>query len=104
MKVRAVGEAAVRSVRVVRRRGRVYVVCATNPKHKQRQGFHTETVDGPSLSFPRPHSFLSPFSRSPSSHCSTATTTIHLPLTPRSSLRASPPPPSSPPNVIKEMF
>ncbi|CAI7735313.1 unnamed protein product [Closterium sp. NIES-53] len=47
MKVRASVKRLCEACRVVRRRGRVYVVCATNPKHKQRQGFHTETVDGP---------------------------------------------------------
>ncbi|CAI5953264.1 unnamed protein product [Closterium sp. NIES-64] len=48
MKVRASVKRLCEACRVVRRRGRVYVVCATNPKHKQRQGFHTETVDGSS--------------------------------------------------------
>jgi large subunit ribosomal protein L36 len=27
--------------KTVRRRGKVYVICDKNPKHKQRQGFHT---------------------------------------------------------------
>ena len=26
---------------VVRRKGRIRVICKTNPRHKQRQGFHT---------------------------------------------------------------
>lgn len=29
-----------RACRVVKRKGRVYVVCSENPKHKQRQGLH----------------------------------------------------------------
>ncbi|CAI5480392.1 unnamed protein product [Closterium sp. Yama58-4] len=44
MKVRASVKRLCEACRVVRRRGRVYVVCATNPKHKQRQGFHTDII------------------------------------------------------------
>lgn len=33
--------------RTVKRRGRVYVLCTANPKHKQRQGFSTFAYEGP---------------------------------------------------------
>ena len=29
------------SLQIVRRKGRVYVICKKNPRHKQRQGYHT---------------------------------------------------------------
>ncbi|KAK9798995.1 hypothetical protein WJX73_010658 [Symbiochloris irregularis] len=32
------------SCRFVKRKGRIYVVCKTNAKHKQRQGYHTAAV------------------------------------------------------------
>ncbi|CAI5477259.1 unnamed protein product [Closterium sp. Yama58-4] len=54
MKVRASVKRLCEACRVVRRRGRVYVVCATNPKHKQRQGFHTDIADSSS----QPTAFL----------------------------------------------
>jgi len=38
MKVRASVKRLCDGCSVVRRKGRVYVVCAKNPKHKQRQG------------------------------------------------------------------
>ncbi|MEK7577902.1 MAG: 50S ribosomal protein L36 [Patescibacteria group bacterium] len=37
MKVRASVKTMCRKCKIVRRRGRVYVICVT-PKHKQRQG------------------------------------------------------------------
>lgn len=37
MKVRASAKKICRQCKIVRRRGRVYVICS-NPKHKQRQG------------------------------------------------------------------
>lgn len=30
--------------RIVRRRGRLYVICKENKKHKQRQGYHTDAA------------------------------------------------------------
>ncbi|KAK6141275.1 hypothetical protein DH2020_024991 [Rehmannia glutinosa] len=33
----------------VKRRGRVYVLCTANPKHKQRQGMSTFAYEGPLL-------------------------------------------------------
>ena len=30
--------------RVVKRRGKIYVVCKRNPRHKQRQGIHTNAT------------------------------------------------------------
>eukprot|EP00850_Spirogloea_muscicola_P003363 SM000013S26532 [mRNA] locus=s13:846418:847025:+ [translate_table: standard] len=41
MKVRASVKRLCEFCRVVRRRGRVYVVCSASPKHKQRQGLAT---------------------------------------------------------------
>ncbi|TFK30422.1 hypothetical protein FA15DRAFT_6501 [Coprinopsis marcescibilis] len=38
MKVRASVKVLCDGCSVVRRKGRVYVVCSKNPKHKQRQG------------------------------------------------------------------
>ena len=43
MKVRSAVRRLCKNCRVVRRRGRVYVYCKKNKRHKQRQGFHTET-------------------------------------------------------------
>ena len=42
MKVRAAVKTMCKNCKTVRRRGVLYVVCKTNPKHKQRQGFHTD--------------------------------------------------------------
>ncbi|KAI8104339.1 hypothetical protein M9434_002897 [Picochlorum sp. BPE23] len=41
MKVRASVRRLCDACRIVRRRGRVYVVCKENKKHKQRQGYHS---------------------------------------------------------------
>jgi large subunit ribosomal protein L36 len=38
MKVRASVRLMCGKCRFVRRKGRLYVICAVNPKHKQRQG------------------------------------------------------------------
>ncbi|MEK7516367.1 MAG: 50S ribosomal protein L36 [Patescibacteria group bacterium] len=38
MKVRSSVKAICRDCKVVRREGRLYVICPKNPKHKQRQG------------------------------------------------------------------
>ncbi|HCX45181.1 TPA: 50S ribosomal protein L36 [Patescibacteria group bacterium] len=38
MKVRASVKKICNDCKVVRRRGRVHVICKKNPKHKQRQG------------------------------------------------------------------
>ncbi len=38
MKVRASVKRICESCKIVRRRGVVYVVCSSNPRHKQRQG------------------------------------------------------------------
>ena len=38
MKVRASVKKICDSCKIVRRKGRVYVICKKNPKHKQRQG------------------------------------------------------------------
>ncbi|DBA01689.1 TPA: hypothetical protein N0F65_010340 [Lagenidium giganteum] len=41
MKVRSSVKRMCDACKVVRRRGKVYVICDRSPKHKQRQGFHT---------------------------------------------------------------
>ncbi|PIR97845.1 MAG: 50S ribosomal protein L36 [Candidatus Colwellbacteria bacterium CG10_big_fil_rev_8_21_14_0_10_42_22] len=38
MKVQASVKKICNSCQTIRRKGRVYVICKTNPKHKQRQG------------------------------------------------------------------
>jgi large subunit ribosomal protein L36 len=38
MKVRASVKKICAQCKVVKRRGKLYVICPTNPKHKQRQG------------------------------------------------------------------
>jgi large subunit ribosomal protein L36 len=38
MKVRASVKPMCSSCKVIRRNGRVFVICSSNPKHKQRQG------------------------------------------------------------------
>ncbi|MGH2542960.1 MAG: 50S ribosomal protein L36 [Ardenticatenaceae bacterium] len=38
MKVRPSVKRMCANCRIIRRRGRVYVICSSDPKHKQRQG------------------------------------------------------------------
>lgn len=38
MKVRVSAKRICDSCKVVRRKGRVYIICSKNPRHKQRQG------------------------------------------------------------------
>ncbi len=38
MKVRASVTKICRHCKIARRKGRVYIICSANPKHKQRQG------------------------------------------------------------------
>ncbi len=38
MKVRASVKRICENCKIVRRKGRVYVICSSTPKHKQRQG------------------------------------------------------------------
>eukprot|EP00963_Diacronema_lutheri_P007666 scaffold662_cov364-Pavlova_lutheri.AAC.23 len=45
MRVKASVKRMCESCKVVRRRRRVYVVCKANPRHKQRQGYHTSAID-----------------------------------------------------------
>ncbi|XP_042384617.1 uncharacterized protein LOC121976502 [Zingiber officinale] len=46
MKVRASVKKLCEFCRVVKRRGRIYVLCTSNPKHKQRQGMSTFAYEG----------------------------------------------------------
>jgi len=46
MKVRSSVKKMCEFCQTVKRRGRVYVICSANPKHKQRQGFSTFAYDG----------------------------------------------------------
>ncbi|CAM8914567.1 unnamed protein product [Rhodiola kirilowii] len=48
MKVRSSVKKMCEFCKTVKRRGRVYVVCTANPKHKQRQGMSTFACDDPS--------------------------------------------------------
>ncbi|KAI3465546.1 hypothetical protein Pfo_022209 [Paulownia fortunei] len=47
MKVRSSVKKMCEFCRTVKRRGRVYVLCSANPKHKQRQGMSTFAYEGP---------------------------------------------------------
>lgn len=38
MKVQASVKRRCKDCKIIRRKGRVYVICKSNPKHKQRQG------------------------------------------------------------------
>ncbi|MBI2506660.1 MAG: 50S ribosomal protein L36 [Candidatus Colwellbacteria bacterium] len=38
MKVRASVKKICKNCQIIRRRGRLYVICKSDPKHKQRQG------------------------------------------------------------------
>ncbi|XP_022868234.1 uncharacterized protein LOC111387869 [Olea europaea var. sylvestris] len=49
MKVRSSVKKMCEFCRTVKRRGRVYVLCTANPKHKQRQGLSTFAYEGPLL-------------------------------------------------------
>ncbi|PSC73599.1 50S ribosomal L36 [Micractinium conductrix] len=44
MKVKASIKKLCEACRIVKRRGRLYVICKENPKHKQRQGIHTDAA------------------------------------------------------------
>uniref|UniRef100_A0A7N0U0E5 Ribosomal protein n=1 Tax=Kalanchoe fedtschenkoi TaxID=63787 RepID=A0A7N0U0E5_KALFE len=48
MKVRSSVKKMCEFCKTVRRRGRVYVFCSSNPKHKQRQGMSTFACEDPS--------------------------------------------------------
>ncbi|XP_059432789.1 uncharacterized protein LOC132166055 [Corylus avellana] len=47
MKVRSSVKKMCEFCKTVKRRGRVYVICTANPKHKQRQGMSTFAYEGP---------------------------------------------------------
>ncbi|KAG8364502.1 hypothetical protein BUALT_Bualt18G0003900 [Buddleja alternifolia] len=47
MKVRSSVKKMCEFCRTIKRRGRVYVLCSANPKHKQRQGVSTFAYEGP---------------------------------------------------------
>ncbi|XAR66893.1 hypothetical protein NMG60_11013265 [Bertholletia excelsa] len=47
MKVRSSVKKMCEFCRTVKRRGRVYILCTANPKHKQRQGMSTFAYEGP---------------------------------------------------------
>ncbi|KAL9326215.1 hypothetical protein ACSQ67_006860 [Phaseolus vulgaris] len=48
MKVRSSVKKMCEFCQIVKRRGRVYVICSGNPKHKQRQGMATFASEDPS--------------------------------------------------------
>ncbi|KAK3281268.1 hypothetical protein CYMTET_10937 [Cymbomonas tetramitiformis] len=45
MKVKSAVRKICEACRVVRRRGRVYIICSKNARHKQRQGLHTSNAE-----------------------------------------------------------
>ncbi|KAK8963085.1 hypothetical protein KSP40_PGU010345 [Platanthera guangdongensis] len=47
MKVRSSVKKLCEFCRTVKRRGRVYILCTVNPKHKQRQGISTIAYESP---------------------------------------------------------
>uniref|UniRef100_A0A2N9GH06 Ribosomal protein n=1 Tax=Fagus sylvatica TaxID=28930 RepID=A0A2N9GH06_FAGSY len=47
MKVRSSVKKMCEFCKTVKRRGRVFVICTANPKHKQRQGMSTFAYEGP---------------------------------------------------------
>ncbi|EEF37944.1 50S ribosomal protein L36, putative [Ricinus communis] len=49
MKVRSSVKKMCEFCQIVKRRGRVYVICNSNPKHKQRQGMSTFAFEQGSL-------------------------------------------------------
>ncbi|VVB17031.1 unnamed protein product [Arabis nemorensis] len=46
MKVRSSVKKMCEFCKTVKRRGRVYVICSSNPKHKQRQGYSSFAYEG----------------------------------------------------------
>ncbi|KAG7555910.1 Ribosomal protein L36 [Arabidopsis suecica] len=46
MKVRSSVKKMCEFCKTVKRRGRVYIICSSNPKHKQRQGFSSFAYEG----------------------------------------------------------
>ncbi|KAK7388686.1 hypothetical protein VNO78_23511 [Psophocarpus tetragonolobus] len=48
MKVRSSVKKMCEFCQIVKRRGRIFVICSSNPKHKQRQGLATFASQGPS--------------------------------------------------------
>ena len=47
MKVRSAVRKMCDHCQLVRRRGKLFVICKKNPKHKQRQGFHSWAASAP---------------------------------------------------------
>ncbi|KAK8957173.1 hypothetical protein KSP39_PZI001442 [Platanthera zijinensis] len=47
MKVRSSVKKLCEFCRTVKRRGKVYILCTVNPKHKQRQGISTIAYESP---------------------------------------------------------
>ena len=58
MKVRSAVKRMCASCKIVKRKRRIYVVCKKNPRHKQRQGYHT--LAGASQMNARPMFMMSP--------------------------------------------
>ncbi|KAH9602146.1 hypothetical protein KSS87_007620 [Heliosperma pusillum] len=52
MKVRSSVKKMCEYCKTVKRRGRVYITCTANKKHKQRQGYSTVSYDGPLINRP----------------------------------------------------
>jgi large subunit ribosomal protein L36 len=90
MKVRSAVRRLCNSCRIVRRRGRIYVVCKRNPRHKQRQGMHTDAASAARQPWPEPRGFAggvlggeAPMSSTLSTTSTTSTTAmISMPIQP----------------------
>eukprot|EP00270_Netrium_digitus_P006386 TRINITY_DN18845_c0_g1_i1.p1 TRINITY_DN18845_c0_g1~~TRINITY_DN18845_c0_g1_i1.p1 ORF type:complete len:128 (-),score=25.17 TRINITY_DN18845_c0_g1_i1:632-1015(-) len=74
MKVRASVKRLCEFCRVVRRRGRVYIICSVSKKHKQRQGYTTDAAAS-ALSHSAPF-----FLRTLSADCSSGQTPASMSL------------------------
>ena len=54
MKVRSSVKRMCKDCQIVRRKGRIRVICKTNPRHKQRQGLHTLAARPAGVTIMRP--------------------------------------------------
>ncbi len=53
MRVRSAVRRVCECCRLVRRKGRLYVYCSKNPRHKQRQGLHTLATQAAAAQLPQ---------------------------------------------------
>ncbi|XP_065851406.1 uncharacterized protein [Euphorbia lathyris] len=60
MKVRSSVKRMCEFCQVIKRRGRVYVICSSNPKHKQRQGMSSFAFEGATSAEANPKPEIAP--------------------------------------------